>query len=118
MIPPLPSYRQVTEVTGDLIQMALENRFDVIAHGANCFHAMGKGLALALARQFPEILNADRSTIYADISKLGTYSRTILYPNGSTKPLTILNCYTQHRYARRGSTQPSCNYTAIKDVMT
>jgi len=32
-------------VDGDLVQMAKEGKFDVIAHGCNCFCAMGAGIA-------------------------------------------------------------------------
>lgn len=65
----------------------------VILHGCNCLHTMGKGLALYLRKKFPQIIQADKRTGYADRNKLGTYSKAIIHPN-----LHILNCYTQFHY--------------------
>jgi len=114
---PDPMYPNVNEVTGDLIQMAVDGAFDVIAHGCNCFHTMQAGIALALAERFPEIRATDRQTLYGDKRKLGTYSETRLYPNQSANLLTILNCYTQYRYGRLQTGEPSCSYPAIQEVM-
>lgn len=33
------------EIEGDLIQMALNGDFDIIAHGCNCFNTMRSGIA-------------------------------------------------------------------------
>ena len=35
----------VCEVEGNLIDLALEGRFDLIAHGCNCHKIMGAGIA-------------------------------------------------------------------------
>ena len=35
-------------VTGDLLRLALDGRFDVIVRGCNCQCAMGKGIALSM----------------------------------------------------------------------
>jgi hypothetical protein len=61
-------------VQGDLLQMALAGRFDVIIHGCNCLCAMGKGIALSIKQQFPEAYDADRRTERGARAKLGTIS--------------------------------------------
>ena len=113
-----PQLLLLDEVEGDLIQMAKDGAFDLIAHGCNCFQTMNAGVALQLATQFPEIRSSDRRTIYGDRAKLGTYSSTQVYANNSARLLTILNCYTQFRYGRPNNGQTNCDYTAIKAVMT
>ena len=79
---------------------------------------MGAGFALALVKCFPEIRAADQETIYADRTKLGTYSLARVSTRKPGKLLTILNCYTQYYYGWAKSTQPLCSYPAIEQVMT
>jgi len=40
------------EIEGDLIVLAKEGKFDVIAHGCNCQCIMGAGLAPQMAKAF------------------------------------------------------------------
>ena len=40
------------EIQGNLITLALQGNFDVIAHGANCHSVMGAGLAPQMAETF------------------------------------------------------------------
>jgi len=40
------------EIKGDLIELAKEGKFDVIAHGTNCFCTMGSGIAPQMAKAF------------------------------------------------------------------
>lgn len=40
------------EIKGDLITLAKEGKFDVIAHGCNCFCNMGAGIAVPMAKNF------------------------------------------------------------------
>lgn len=85
------------EIEGNLVDMAWGGAFDVICHGANCFHTMGAGIAKAIAKAFPAAYMADLGTPYGAPSKLGTLSAaTIIRQNG--KELTIINAYTQYRY--------------------
>jgi O-acetyl-ADP-ribose deacetylase (regulator of RNase III) len=114
---PNTAYAHITELSGDLLSMAEIGSFDLIAHGCNCFHTMGAGIALALARRFPEIRTADRRTIYGDRKKLGTYSTARVYAGQSAKLLTILNCYTQYHYGFQATHTPNCSYPAIEKVM-
>jgi len=58
---------------GDLIQIALAGRFDVIIHGCNCFCTMGAGIAKLIRDNFPEAYQADLETVVGNKEKLGTY---------------------------------------------
>ncbi len=40
-------------IKGDLIQLALAKRFDVIIHGCNCHCEMGAGIARVIKKSFP-----------------------------------------------------------------
>jgi O-acetyl-ADP-ribose deacetylase (regulator of RNase III) len=41
-----------TEIKGDLIELAKQGKFDVIAHGCNCFCTMGAGIAVPMKVAF------------------------------------------------------------------
>jgi len=87
-------------VNGDLVALALKGEFDVIVHGCNCFHTMGAGIAKSIASTFPEALEADRKTPYAEASKLGTIS-TAQVERGRHK-LVVVNAYTQFHWKGSG----------------
>ncbi|TVR55186.1 MAG: phosphatase [Puniceicoccaceae bacterium] len=87
-------------VSGDLIQMAREGAFDVIAHGCNCHCTMGAGIARAIREVFPEAWGADRATTSGDRSKLGACSTAEIDRDGMK--LTVVNAYTQYDYAGEG----------------
>jgi O-acetyl-ADP-ribose deacetylase (regulator of RNase III) len=83
---------------GDLIQLAQEGEFDVIAHGCNCFCTMGAGIAPQMAQafgcnKFPKELEHP-----GNIDKLGTidYKRDMKIAYGTY----IVNAYTQYHYGR------------------
>lgn len=82
---------------GDLIQLALSGKFDVIIHGCNCFCTMGAGIAKQICENFPDAYQADFETESGDTTKLGNYSKAIVQINGT--PLTIINGYTQYHYS-------------------
>jgi O-acetyl-ADP-ribose deacetylase (regulator of RNase III) len=98
---------------GDIIRLATRGTFDVIAHGCNCFHAMGGGLAAQVKRHFPEAHAADMATPYGDRAKLGTCSVAVATtPAGA---LTIVNAYTQFQPSMgRGV---DVDYDAVRDAM-
>src|SRR4051812_7879208 len=87
-------------ITGDLLRLALDGRFDVIVHGCNCQCAMGKGIALSIKNQFPEAYTADLATTKADRSKLGTFSSAKI--ERSPARFTVVNAYTQFHYRGQG----------------
>lgn len=97
-------------IQGDLIALAQAGQFDVIAHGCNCFHTMGAGIALAIRRTFPEAYAADRRTPYGEGSKVGSIScATVATASGA--PLTVVNAYTQHNF--RG-VHPLVDYDGLR----
>lgn len=81
------------EIKGDLLSLFREGKFDVIAHGCNCFIAMGAGIAYQVATQFPEAVVADKNFVIppGDMNRLGTFSMV------QTKEGIILNAYTQFK---------------------
>lgn len=91
-------------IKGNLINLALSGEAKIIVHGCNCFHAMGSGIAGALAQRFPEIPMADFGTERGSVQKLTTYSvakvtQELIKPYVSKRvtPFTCLNLYTQYR---------------------
>jgi O-acetyl-ADP-ribose deacetylase (regulator of RNase III) len=118
---------EYTEISGDLIALAKQGTFDVIAHGCNCFCRMKRGLA-------PQMVEAFRCDTFplelkfykeytedgldynvltkneGDINKLGQIdSRIVGIKNGKvyfgwdTKTteihkLTVVNAYTQYQW--------------------
>jgi len=52
----------------------LESEANIICHVANCFHTMGGGIALQIAKKYPEALEADKKTPCGDKGKLGEIS--------------------------------------------
>ena len=82
---------------GDLIQLALAGKFDVIIHGCNCFCTMGAGIAKQICENFPDAYQADFETESGDKNKLGNYSKATVHVDGT--PLIIINGYTQYHYS-------------------
>lgn len=85
---------------GNLLEMAKNGEFDVIIHGCNCLHAMGAGIAKYIKQDFPEAYAADKTTVYKDRKKLGTFSEATITRNGHT--FVVINAYTQFEYNGRG----------------
>jgi O-acetyl-ADP-ribose deacetylase (regulator of RNase III) len=83
-------------VSGDLIEMAKQRKFDVIIHGCNCFHSMNSGIARQIRTQFPEAYEADLKTAKGSKLKLGGISNGYVDRYG----LVVINAYTQYRYGR------------------
>jgi O-acetyl-ADP-ribose deacetylase (regulator of RNase III) len=98
-------------ITGDLLQMALDGRFDVIIHGCNCQCAMGKGIALSIKNQFPEAYAEDLKTTKADRAKLGTI--TVAQVERDKARFSIVNAYTQFHYRGDGVL---ADYDAIRSA--
>lgn len=78
------------EIDGNLLDPELG--FDAIAHGCNCFHAMGSGIAGQIRKQLPYAYEADKETERASFAKVGTMSVGV-DPEG-VGPL-VFNLYTQ-----------------------
>lgn len=94
-------------IDGDLVALAKDGRFDVIAHGCNCFCTMNSGIAPQIRRAFPGVYEVDCATVRGDETKMGTYSK---FDTGS---LVVLNCYTQYTY---GTEKRQVDYDALQSV--
>ena len=99
------------EVDGDLIKLALEGEFDVIAHGCNCFCTMGAGIAPKMAQAFGcDRFMLEGPSYRGDMNKLGSIDaqkRSIdIFTPGSlttlprTKTITVVNAYTQYGFGK------------------
>jgi len=124
------------EVDGDLIFLAKQGAFDVIAHGCNCFCTQKAGIAPQMVRAFgtdefpledPVVwrdINGNKIQGYkGDINKLGQidYKRIVLDARESPQKafLYVVNAYTQYNYGANhadGDKKP-VDYEAITLVM-
>lgn len=94
------------EINGNLLELAKSYKFDVIAHGANCFKTMGAGIALQIKKQFPDVYQKDYQDIRTPTQRWGDYT-VITYINGK-KVLSVFNLYTQYNPG------PDLDYTALE----
>jgi O-acetyl-ADP-ribose deacetylase (regulator of RNase III) len=116
------------EVTGNLIKMALEGQFDVIAHGCNCHSIMGAGHAPQMAKVFGcDVFEMEQWG--STIMKLGNIDCEAFILNESVPTqipiingyypeepdLFVVNAYTQYNYGKNhkdGNLRPA-DYEAI-----
>lgn len=100
------------EVNGNLIAMALNGEFDIIAHGCNCFCTMGAGLAPQMTKAFGcDKFPKEHQVYKGKIDKLGTidykkyawerHSKELwLWDNIldvlDNRSLFVVNAYTQY----------------------
>ncbi len=86
----------IFEKNANLLVELEENRLDAIIHSANCFHTFGAGIALQIARRFPEAAEADRrDSVRGDRSKLGTFTYAQVL---SDPPRIVYNLYSQYTF--------------------
>lgn len=96
---------------------------NIVPQGCNCFHSFGGGLAYYIREKYPEADKVDKTTSFADKSKLGTISFAKVEENGF-----IVNCYTQFHYSKKMNNEPEimvngkklvvlANYVAIRKAM-
>jgi len=97
-------------VCGDLIELALQSRFDVIVHGCNCQCVMRAGIANQIAKAFPEAGEADKEYNPAG-GKLGKCSAAIIIRSNGV--FSVVNAYTQEFYGRKGK---YVSYDAVNEV--
>lgn len=96
-------------VTGDLIKLAQEGRFDVIVQGCNCHCRMGSGLAKQIKEAYPGAYEVDQETDKGDKTKLGTVS---IWMNSD---IAVVNAYTQYDYGYDG--KQYVDYEAVRKCM-
>lgn len=85
------------EVVGDLIKLAKEGEFDLIAHGCNCFCNMGAGIAVPMNKTFGcgNFKLEDPTKYMGDINKLGQIDWGG-FQLTQEKSLVVVNAYTQY----------------------
>ena len=121
------------EVEGDLIELAKEGKFDVIAHGCNCFCTMGAGLAPQMAKAFScDSYALESYQLKGDFNKLGqigcgsyfikkgeevvAYSGTKVSRKLLAEGYTLhyaVNCYTQYGMGPRDNGEQALDYEAL-----
>lgn len=112
-----PKDKTLKIVRGDLLKLAQQNKFDLIIHGCNCFHAMSGGIAKKIQTEWPEAAALDDLTPKGDETKLGTYSsvdvegRIFLDSRSINYEFKIINAYTQFKPGA------DVNYDAIRDAL-
>lgn len=80
------------EITGNLITLAKEGMFDVIAHGCNCFCLQQAGIAASMAKEFgTDKFPMEDQEYSGEFNKLGCIN------SETVKGLTIVNAYTQYK---------------------
>ena len=99
-------------IKGDLIKLAIDGKFDVIVHGANCFCTFGAGIAKQISKHFPQAYEADLKTKRGDINKLGTIS-VGEYNISLDQKLYIVNAYTQYKYGGQSHGVIDVDYNAV-----
>lgn len=82
----------VNIIKGNLIELALDSKFDVIAHGCNCQGIMVAGIAGQIVKEFPLMKQMDSRYSKDSISKMNMLGTNLICPYYETK---IVNCYTQ-----------------------
>lgn len=65
-------------VQGDLLKATREGKIQHMAHGANCWSTMGAGIAGIIARDFPELYEADKTHHLLPEQRLGRFSEANL----------------------------------------
>jgi O-acetyl-ADP-ribose deacetylase (regulator of RNase III) len=114
----------IKEIYGDLIQMGLDKKIDVLVHGCNCFNNMGSGIAVGVKENFPEAYEVDQQTVCGTSAKIGTYT------TAESKGIVVVNAYTQYGYGPKGVTaeyirtgiskggrRDHFDYTGFRDIL-
>jgi O-acetyl-ADP-ribose deacetylase (regulator of RNase III) len=99
-------------IAGDLLDLAVKGRFDVIVHGANCQCVMGAGIAKSIRALFPEAYEADLATKKGDRAKLGSIS--VAEVARPPVRFDVVNAYTQFHYRGAGT---RVDYDAVRTAM-
>lgn len=96
-------------IRGDLLNFALDGRFDAIVHGCNCMCVMGAGIARQVRSQFPEAYEADLQTPKGSRDKMGTISWALV--RRGDHAFHVVNAYTQFDWRGSGN---KADYDALE----
>lgn len=99
------------KVNGDFVYMARGGKFEVIAHGCNCFCNMNKGIAPLIAKYFRcDKYRLEQPKYKGDINKLGMIDFESFWIPRHTMYVDVINCYTQYEY---GNDRVYLDYDAL-----
>lgn len=104
------------EIDGDLIELALDGKFDAIAHGVNCMCTQKSGIAPQMVKAFnTDKYDLENPHLYkGDINKLGQIEHFATRLK-NMKWVSVVNAYTQYNYGKNhidGSDKP-LDYQAL-----
>lgn len=102
-------------VTGNLITLAEEGKFDIIIHGCNCMCRMKRGIAGQLASRYPQVPAVDDTTKAGDWGKLGDFTYAHVYTPTS---FGIVNAYTQYHWAGPNNFEYFALIHAMKKILS
>lgn len=94
----------INYVLADMLSAFEKGETDYIAHGCNCFHTMGAGVAGLVAQMWPEALRVDEMTPYGENHKCGSFSVANVARPGQSAGW-IFNLYTQFLPGRQARQQ-------------
>jgi O-acetyl-ADP-ribose deacetylase (regulator of RNase III) len=103
-----------TEIKGDLVLMAQQGKFDVIAHGCNCFATQRSGIAKRMVEIFKTDLFRMETANMAPMDRLANIDWNIFKFSNGVKSLTVINAYTQYEY---GTDKVNLDYEALRICM-
>ena len=95
----------VAEIKENLFVPFEKKEYDILIHGANCFHTMSGGIAAVVKYRYPNAYQADCKTPIGTKNKLGLYSMAV------TEFGTVINLYTQYDF---GTHQIQVDYDAVR----
>ena len=102
----------IKEVNGDLIELSLNNNFDVVCQGNNCFCVQGAGISVQFVKHFgTDTFDLEHIKYKGDKSKMGK----IDYKYNNIYNLYVVNCYTQYYYGTKFGIP--VDYNAIRKCM-
>ncbi len=114
------------EMEGNLITLAKEGMFDVIAHGCNIHNTMGAGIAPQMAKAFRcDEFEMETEVYKNDFNKLGqidwevvnreTGDRNVANDPDINCDLAVVNCYTQTLFGlnHKGGVAIPLDYEAL-----
>ena len=91
--------KKYKKIYGDLIYMARGGKFDVIAHGCNCFCSMNMGISPLFAKFFKcDTYKMEQPKFKGDVNKLGTIDFESFWLTRHNKYVDVINVYTQYEY--------------------
>lgn len=101
-------------IKGDLISLAQQGSFDVIAHGANCFNTMKAGIAPKMAKAFGVDRYTSELSGKGEMMKLGNIEWNVAPVCNVQPALKVVNAYTQYSPWAKGPDGCQLDYTALR----